>query len=62
MNSKQYMQEYKNQQTEEGQQALRVKKDLVRKMEKIGVKKKAGVISQIIDVKAGHVVGYFISE
>lgn len=61
MNSKQYMQEYKNQQTEEGQQALRVKKDLVRKMEKIGVKK-AGVISQIIDVKASHVVGYFISE
>lgn len=63
MNSLQYMKEYKKQQTEEGQQALRVKKNLARKICKIAkIKLQVGEIRPLINAKTGQVIQYFIAD
>lgn len=63
MKSQQYMKEYKKQQTEEGQQALRVKKNLARKMGEIAnAKLQVGEICPFINAKTGQVMQYFVSN
>lgn len=59
------LQEYKRQQTEEGQQALRVQKEYARKLQERQItsgKLKVGELRPLINLQTGKVEKYFVSE
>lgn len=62
MNNQLYLNEYKKQQTEEGQRALQVKKELASKMERIVQSKlQVGEIRPLINARTGQVMQYYIA-
>lgn len=62
MDGKNIKREYEKQQTEEGQRALQVKKELASKMERIVQSKlQVGEIRPLINARTGQVMQYYIA-
>ena len=62
MDGKNIKREYEKQQTEEGQRALQVKKELASKMERIVQSKlQGGEIRPLINARTGQVMQYYIA-
>ncbi|HJA20290.1 MAG TPA: hypothetical protein H9959_10440 [Candidatus Mediterraneibacter ornithocaccae] len=62
MDGKNIKREYEKQQTEKGQRALQVKKELASKMERIVQSKlQVGEIRPLINARTGQVMQYYIA-
>lgn len=63
MNQQEMKEEYKHQQTHEGREAVRVRRELAAKLSMIlGRPMKTGVINALIDGNTGKTTRYFIAE